>query len=70
MIELIKRNETESVFGTIKDYKEKRYLDIRVWYKGKNANEWLPTKKGITAELGQVDQMMKNLNKLLKEAGK
>jgi hypothetical protein len=42
-----KRNPTEEVRAGIKEFKGRRYLDVRIYYMD-DQGEWKPTRKGIS----------------------
>lgn len=44
----IPRNATEQLQISINSYKEKKYLDLRIYYTTDDGGTWLPTKKGVT----------------------
>lgn len=44
----IPRNATEQLQISINSYKEKKYLDLRIFYTTDDGGTWLPTKKGVT----------------------
>ncbi len=44
----IPRNATEQLQISINSYKEKKYLDLRIFYTTDDGATWLPTKKGVT----------------------
>ena len=44
----IPRNATEQLQISINSYKEKKYLDLRIFYTTDDGANWLPTKKGVT----------------------
>lgn len=44
----IPRNATEEVHISINSYKNKQYLDLRIFYTTDDGANWLPTKKGVT----------------------
>jgi len=44
----IPRSATEQVQISINSYKDKRYLDLRIYYTTDDGGTWLPTKKGVT----------------------
>lgn len=48
MIHSFKRSETEEVRVSLREYKEKTYLDIRVFFYSERDREFRPTKKGVT----------------------
>ncbi|MCD7781029.1 MAG: transcriptional coactivator p15/PC4 family protein [Candidatus Gastranaerophilales bacterium] len=44
----IPRTATEQLQISINTYKEKKYLDLRIFYTTDDGGTWLPTKKGVT----------------------
>ncbi len=44
----IPRNATEQLQISINSYKDKRYLDLRIYYTTDDGANWAPTKKGVT----------------------
>ena len=42
-----KRNPTEEVRAGIKEFKGRRYIDLRIYYMD-DQGEWKPTRKGIS----------------------
>lgn len=62
MIEITKNNN-EVIRIATNHFKEKDYVDIRVFYKDKKTGDTLPSKKGITLvrDKGLFQQLMKGL---------
>jgi hypothetical protein len=62
MIE-IQKNNNEVIRIYTNTFKEKEYIDIRVYYKDKKTGNTLPSKKGITLtrDKGIFQQLMKGL---------
>jgi len=56
-----KANVREPIIIKLSSYKNTKYLDIRKYYE-KN-DEWLPTTKGITLQLDQIDSLVEIINK-------
>lgn len=54
IISTIERSSTEQLQIAIKEYKGKRYLDLRIFYTTDNGASWLPTKKGVTISPDQL----------------
>ena len=48
LLATIPRNTTERIQISINSYKNKQYLDLRVYYTTDDGENWLPTKKGVT----------------------
>lgn len=51
----------EPIFISLSSYMNKKYLDIRKYYKD-SSNEFKPTKKGITMTLPQLKDFMKSID--------
>jgi len=62
------KNETEEVRLSLREYKERVYLDQRIWFLAKEG-EYHPTKKGFTLSLEYLPELRKGLEKAEKEAG-
>jgi hypothetical protein len=69
-----KRNPTEEVRAGIKEFKGRRYIDLRIYYMD-DQGEWKPTRKGISLatdfmpELkNAVDSIEGELKKMEKES--
>ena len=48
LLATIPRNATEQLQISINSYKDKKYLDLRIYYTTDDGGTWLPTKKGVT----------------------
>lgn len=57
-----KRNENEEVRVSIGEYKDKTYVDCRIFFETKTG-DWSPTKKGITIASDLVPELIKGLEK-------
>ena len=55
------RNQDEEVHFTLKGYKQRKYLDLRVFFQPKNGEEMLPTKKGITLAVELFPELEKGI---------
>ena len=66
------RNENEQVCFSFREYKDRKYIDLRVFFKPLDAQEIRPTKKGITLALQYLPELKKGIavceKKLLNEA--
>jgi len=47
VVSSFERNATEQVRATLKEFRGKRYLDLRIYYQD-DAGEWKPTRKGVS----------------------
>ncbi len=47
VVSSFKRNPTEEVRATLKEFRGRRYLDLRIYYQD-DQGEWKPTRKGVS----------------------
>ncbi len=60
------KNTQEMVRVSIEEFKNKKYLDIRICYLS-DENEWKPTKKGVTVSHDLIPELSKLIQKAEKE---
>jgi len=65
IIDSFKRNATEEVRATVRTYRGKQYLDVRIYYLD-DAGEFKPTKKGINLSVELLGELTKMIDKLAK----
>jgi hypothetical protein len=65
IIDSFKRNATEEVRATLRTYRGKQYLDVRIYYLD-DAGEFKPTKKGINLSVELLGELTKMIDKLAK----
>lgn len=58
------RSETEEIRLTLREYKGKQYIDIRIFFQPKDSAEMIPTKKGLTLTVPQIYELTKGLREL------
>ncbi len=46
------------------EYKDRRIVDIRVWFKPDGATEFVPSKKGVTIDLNKVKDLVQVLERI------
>ncbi len=63
------KSTQETVRVSIEEFKNRKYLDIRIYYLS-GENEWKPTKKGVTVSLDLVSELSKHIKKAEKEIEK
>jgi hypothetical protein len=71
VIHSFKKSETEEVRVSLRQYKEKTYLDVRVFFYSERDQEFRPTKKGVTFGtefLGQLRSGLEMAEYALSEA--
>jgi len=59
----IDKSETERIRVGINEYKDRKYVDIRIYYED-DTGDWRPTKKGITLPPDRVSELAEALGKL------
>ena len=47
---------------SVKEYQGRRYVDLRMWWKGLSG-DWLPGKKGISIRATEIEGVIRALNK-------
>lgn len=55
------RNQDETVYFTLREYKQRKYIDLRVFFRPKDGGEMHPTKKGITLQLELLPELKKGV---------
>lgn len=46
------------------EYRERVYLDLRIYFKNEEMEDWRPTKKGITLPLESLGELRNGIQKL------
>lgn len=72
VVSTFKRNATEEVRIGVKEFRGKRYIDLRIYYMD-DKGDWKPTKKGIslnTEFMPELKQAVLSLEKALAEEEK
>ena len=54
-----KKSETEEVRLTRRDYKEKSYLELRLFFRAEGMEEFRPTRKGLTLPIELAPELEK-----------
>ena len=55
----IRKSSTDELRIEIRDYKDKKYLDIRSWFReSEESDKWIPTKKGVTVPIELLEQFV------------
>lgn len=60
------KNAEEEVRFSIREYKDRRYLDLRLWYLAKEG-EYHPTKKGLTLGVEFLPELRRALESVPEE---
>ena len=67
LLAAIERTDTEQLQISISEYKGKSYLNMRIFYTTDDGQTWLPTKKGVTFTLDQIDLLEEAIQEAKKE---
>ena len=67
LLATIPRNATEQIQISINSYKNKQYLDLRVYYTTDDGESWLPTKKGVTISPENLDTLREAVEEAMQE---
>lgn len=63
VINSFKRNATEEVRATLRTYRGRQYLDVRIYYLD-DGGEYKPTKKGINLSVELMGELTRMVGKL------
>jgi hypothetical protein len=55
------RNQNETVYFNLHEYKGKKYLDLRVFFQPEDQEEMRPTRKGITIPVDLLGELKKGI---------
>lgn len=59
----LERNPTEKLIIEQSNFKGRDLVSLRIYFMS-TEEEWLPTKKGVTFRLDQLDEVLDALNKI------
>ncbi|MDX9857989.1 MAG: transcriptional coactivator p15/PC4 family protein [candidate division Zixibacteria bacterium] len=59
----LERSQTEKLIIEDSEYKGHQLVSLRIYFLSKE-DEWLPTKKGVTFRLDQLDEVIGALNQI------
>lgn len=66
VVHSFQKNPEEEVRLALREYKDRQYLDLRLWFQPSHGGDYLPTKKGLTLSV----EFLPELKKGLERAGK
>ncbi len=64
LVHCFDRNSREQIRISINEYMGTKYLDIRVFYKDKRSEEYLPSKKGVTLATDKYPELLDGIIEL------
>ncbi len=62
------KNSEEEVHFELREYKDRHYLDLRLWFQPSDSADLRPTKKGLTLSVDHLPELKKGLELALKAA--
>ena len=62
------KNAEEEVRFSLREYKDRQYLDLRLWFQPARGGELRPTKKGLTLAVDFLPELKKGLDRAGKAA--
>ncbi|MBW2260484.1 MAG: transcriptional coactivator p15/PC4 family protein [Deltaproteobacteria bacterium] len=66
VVHSFKRTPTEEVRATVREYRGRTYIDLRIYYMD-NSGEWRPTRKGIALSTEFLTDLRTCVNKFDEE---
>lgn len=64
IIYAFQKNQEEEVRFTLRPYKERQYVDLRIWFQPADGGDYHPTKKGITLSVEYLAELKKGLERV------
>ena len=64
VLKKFKKNSSEEIWITVADYKERKLLDLRVYYRSIDDLEMRPTKRGVSLPLAKTADLLAALEKI------
>lgn len=68
VVHTFRKNPEEEVRLTLREYKDRQYLDLRLWFQASGGGEYYPTKKGLTLSMEHLGELKKGLDRAGKAA--
>jgi len=62
------RRQDEEVYVTLREFKNRHYLDVRIFFQPKDGGEMRATRKGLTLEVELLPELKKGILALEKKA--
>lgn len=63
IVHTFQKNQEEELRFSVREYKSRLYLDIRLWFQTSGGGEYHPTKKGITLAMEHLSELKKGIEK-------
>ena len=63
IVHSFRKNPEEEVRFCVREYKDRHYLDIRLWFLPAVGGDFFPTKKGLTLSLEYLPELKKGIER-------
>lgn len=67
LVHSFQKNESEEIRISLREYKSRHYLDLRLFFQPQNQREMVPSKKGITVSIEFLPELKRGLLKFEQE---
>ena len=67
LLATIARGATEQLQIALSEFKDKKYLDLRIFYTTDDGANWIPTKKGVTVAPDSLELFKEAIEKAIAE---
>jgi len=67
LVHSFQKNESEEIHFSLREYKNRHYLDLRLFFQPQGQREMVPSKKGITVSVEFLPELKRGLLKLEQE---
>ena len=67
VVHSFRKNESEEVRISLRRYKDRAYVDLRIFFEARDSSEYLPTRKGLTLEAGLLAELKRGIEKVRKK---
>lgn len=64
------KNQDEEIRISVKKYKGRHFIDLRLWFESKKGDGYHPTKKGVFFSIEHLPEFKRGIDRLLKAAEK
>ena len=67
LVHSFQKNESEEIRISLREYKNRHYLDLRLFFQPQDQREMVPSKKGITVSVEFLPELKRGLLKFEQE---
>ena len=67
LVHSFQKNESEEIRISLREYKNRHYLDLRLFFQPQDQREMVPSKKGITVSIEFLPELKRGLLKFEQE---